>query len=507
MPFMRYATAKVIHPHVSSGQWGRVRVAGVSAKAAKGDLDTNLVVRASDIFDKKFDPEKYLLTHATIIASVDTVAPQGAKTGSVLEDGFRVDRKFSDYRVKPACDQFINNNMDCWSRPVILKSYQTFVGAHNFVEHVQIEEMSRGRIIDAVARDIGDSVYVDILIATDRKNRDLIAAIENGKMGTLSMGCTVDGTICTRCGHWAADETELCPHIKYSKGNVFFDEQGNKHRIAELCGHESIDPHGGVQFIEASWVGSPAFTGAVLRNILEPSEAVSKKAEKILSEPPAEWSRDKERKAATVGTVVRNMGSPRHGRVVLTAADDFLHGWEDRRAQDEGTGEEPKPVDQLVKDVHELVMDKVRKQVEEELKGDAVEDALTPENSTADGNTNLNKEARSDRAARLYARVYNASINAIAKSAKSDVAMVDALAGYHQQLGIGIPVHVYRAALKVGAHRKYGSLGDFRAACDRALGRKPTLAEAKTILRIGKLLSRRLASGGSDVSHQGGSEC
>jgi intein/homing endonuclease len=86
------------------------------------------------------------------------------------------------------------HNCDCWSRPVLLASYPTFVGAHNFIEHVQIEDLSKGRIIDAVARDVGDSVYVDILIATDRQHEDLITAIESGKMATLSMGCFVPGT-------------------------------------------------------------------------------------------------------------------------------------------------------------------------------------------------------------------------------------------------------------------------------------------------------------------------
>lgn len=190
MAFMKYARAAIVHPHMTGRAWSQVR----TAARAEADVSENLVQRASDIFGKPFNPNDYLLTHATIVASVDTYDPPGVKLGRVLDGGFRVNRKFANFRVKTGCDKYINNNLDCWDRDVLLKSYRTFIGGHNFVEHVQIEDQSKGRIIDAVARDIGDSVYVDILIATDRQHADLVEAIENGKMGTLSMGCFLPGT-------------------------------------------------------------------------------------------------------------------------------------------------------------------------------------------------------------------------------------------------------------------------------------------------------------------------
>lgn len=208
MPFSKYAYASVVQPHVSRAAWAKIRTAGRAAKQTK--LPENLVDRAAAMFGGPFNIQNYLLTHATIIASVDTYEPSGIKLGSVTEDGFRVNRKYADFRIKTESDKYINNNLDSWSRPVILAAYPTFIGGHNFVEHVQMEELSRGRIIDAVARDIGDSIYVDILIATDRRHTDLVRDIESGEMGELSMGCTVDNTTCTKCGHVAADETEMC---------------------------------------------------------------------------------------------------------------------------------------------------------------------------------------------------------------------------------------------------------------------------------------------------------
>lgn len=143
------------------------------------------------------------------------------------------------------------------------------VAVHN-CEHIQIPEMSKGRIIDAVARDIGDSVYIDLLVATARRHKPLVAAIVGGELSTLSMGCQVTYTQCSKCGNVAEDETQLCNCIRYAKQNTFYDDTGVQRIIAELCGHAS-EPET-VKFIEASWVANPAFTGAVLRSILTAEE-------------------------------------------------------------------------------------------------------------------------------------------------------------------------------------------------------------------------------------------
>lgn len=127
------------------------------------------------------------------------------------------------------------HNCDSWERKLLLSSFRTFVGGENYVEHLQIPEMSKGKIIDAAARDIGDSVYIDILVATHRKFKPLVASIQKGDLSTLSMGCFVGFTICSQCGNVAVDETQLCTHIKYAKGNNFIDELGKTRKIAELC--------------------------------------------------------------------------------------------------------------------------------------------------------------------------------------------------------------------------------------------------------------------------------
>lgn len=477
MAFSKYAAATVMYPHVTPVSWGNATTGRGNVRVARVKQGSeNLIERATEIVGKPFKLEDYLLTHATIVSSVDVYTPPGVKTGSVLLDGFRTNRKYADFRVRPESDKFINNNLDCWSRGVLKKAYPTFIGGHNFVEHVQVEDLSKGRIIDACARDIGESLYVDILIATSRKHRDLVAAIESGKMGTLSMGCTVDGTQCTKCGHWAADETEMCPCIKYAKGNVFFDDEGHRHRIAELCGHETLDPNGGVHFIEGSWVGTPAFTGAVLRNILSPTPNISSKAAHVLNTPPPQWTDTDQKKVARV--LARKFGPAKAGSSLVVSEEETT---------------EPSPVPPTppaasdgFKDLEDEVYKKVQDRVRERLQQDLSKDELTPEQSSST-NENLIKQGS--------ARAYQIGLDALIRTASSDPLLVNNIAAYNAQKGVKIPVDLYRAVLKVGRHDQYKTEAAFKGACQTAMGRSVTASEVGKLLRLSMMISRRWSLG------------
>lgn len=283
MGFAKYANAAVVQPSINREGWDEIRQAAVGLGPAFESR------QAAQVVLEQYDPARFLLSHCSIIASVDTEHPQGMTLGVQMFDGVQINRKYPDFFVTAGTSKYINNNNDCWERKLLLAAYKTFVGAENYVEHIQIPELSKGKIIDAAARDIGDSIYVDILVATDKKHKPLIEAISSGQLSTLSMGCHVGFTICTKCGNVAEDELQLCRHIKYQKGNWFIDAMGKRRKIAELCGHIDAEP-GSVKFIEGSWVANPAFTGAVLRNILDPATAqmadqMRKKIQVAFSEP------------------------------------------------------------------------------------------------------------------------------------------------------------------------------------------------------------------------------
>ncbi|MCX6224486.1 MAG: hypothetical protein NTV01_07000, partial [Bacteroidia bacterium] len=267
MAMYRYGAASVVQANISSDQWTN-KVYKDACKDGQCRMKTAKSVIA------KYSPDKYLLSHVTIIASVDVDLANSK------------DLK-SDYYIKPEYSNLVNNNGDAWTKGVIKNTYRTFIGGHNFLEHIQQEELSKGRIVDAALREIVigkdkegkelTTYYVDILVATDRKHDDLVRKIESKELSTLSMGTLIQFSICSRCGNRAVDETQACEHIRYQKNNMFFDENGVQRKIAELCGHESILESN--KFIEASWVKQPAFTGAVLRNFVEPSEEIMAKIE------------------------------------------------------------------------------------------------------------------------------------------------------------------------------------------------------------------------------------
>ena len=466
MPFLRYANATTVRSVLNGQGWDNVRVA-----AAKARMDRSLVDQASKILKQDFDPSKYLLSHATIVASVDAEDVPGVRLGTATVEGKQVVRKTTAYRIKPQCEQYINNNFDSWARPVLLKSYPTFIGAHNFLEHVQIEELSKGRILDAVARDIGDSVYVDILIATDRKHTELIRDIESGELNTLSMGCSIDGSTCTKCGHWAADETEFCDHVKYMKGNTFYDEKGAKHRIAELCGDESLEPTGGVAFIEGSWVKIPAFGGAVARNIITLS------------------SGDKSKTARRVQTVMST-------KAQAVPVDGFKKAARLAEFGDEGGGEEapaapvpppaPKPPLQGIQDeLKKFILDNVQKSLKEELSKTELTDALMPPGASIAPNDTVIHQASQKRAA------YIAQVGGIVRTAKTDLEVIQKISKINRSFAIFVPFSIYRTALKVGGSHRYGSLQAFLGKCSECLGRKPTMGEARTLVKLAKLITTR----------------
>jgi hypothetical protein len=204
MAFLKYAHANIVRPSITMAGWDEIR-----AKASVLGSGLAFGQRSAQVVLQKFQPDQYLLSHCTIIASVDT-EQTNSSLGGQLVDGFQIDRRYDDYLVTPETTKYINNNQDCWERKLLLASFRTFIGGENYVEHLQIPELSKGKIVDAAARDIGDSIYVDILVATDLKHRPLITAVQSGHLQTLSMGCSVQFTICTKCGNVAEDETQLC---------------------------------------------------------------------------------------------------------------------------------------------------------------------------------------------------------------------------------------------------------------------------------------------------------
>jgi len=141
------------------------------------------VARDIEVDWKKYNQSDYLFSHCSIVASVQ-----------VKDDG---------HTIIPACVELVNNNGNAWTNEVLLATFKTFIGGENYLEHLQIESLSKGKILDAVARPVeykdekgrkANIFYIDLLVATDRKHDDLVRKITAGELTTMSMGCFCSGT-------------------------------------------------------------------------------------------------------------------------------------------------------------------------------------------------------------------------------------------------------------------------------------------------------------------------
>jgi hypothetical protein len=207
------------------------------------------------------------------------------------------------------------------------------VTVHN-CEHVQIAELSKGKVIDVAYRDVSfakgtngedlTSLYVDILIATNKKHTDLVEKIKSGEYSCLSMGCLIQYSICTKCGRVAEDESQSCKDVKYFKGNYFYDDKGVKRIIAELCGSE--DNPDSCKFIDASWVRKPAFEGAIRNSEKDRllNLDVSEKIQKAVAMPGFEYMPGMYLKAASQAAkeIVRSLEAA-EGDAPAPPKDDF----------------------------------------------------------------------------------------------------------------------------------------------------------------------------------------
>jgi hypothetical protein len=129
-------------------------------------------------------------------------------------------------------------------------------------------------------------------------------------------------SICTQCGCIAEDESQSCKHIKYFKGNYFYDDNGIKRVVAELCG-STEDPES-CKFIDGSWVRKPAFEGAVLHKVLPCDFDVSEKIQKAVAMPGFEYTPGMYLKSASQSAkeIVRDLEAA-EGDAPAPPADDF----------------------------------------------------------------------------------------------------------------------------------------------------------------------------------------
>ena len=245
MSFIKFGSAVLTRPIMPVENWVSNKVASTTAKP-------NSYLDATD-----FPIDRFLFSQATIMGSVDL-----ENNGMYLKQGY---------------EPLVNMNGDCWTNKVTMATHHTYRGAYNFLNHIQIPEQSKGTVLDSVPRIVKlsnglPSVYIDILVATDRKHSSLCQDIESGQLNAMSLGSIVKFSMCSKCGKICRTGSDYCSHLLNERRGMFTDQNGKRRIIAEVCGKEDI-PDSNI-FIEASWVYEPAFYGAVKKSLVKPSTFV-----------------------------------------------------------------------------------------------------------------------------------------------------------------------------------------------------------------------------------------
>lgn len=121
-----------------------------------------------------------------------------------------------------------NNNQDAWEWEDLCLRYRTFVGAPACVNHQNTDPKKFfGLEPDAYLTHTAEGGYVECLQAYDKDKLEkaypgLVEKVRNGDITDVSMGCYVAYSICSLCGHEAAQPKDFCYHIK-SKYSGYYD--------------------------------------------------------------------------------------------------------------------------------------------------------------------------------------------------------------------------------------------------------------------------------------------
>lgn len=178
-----------------------------------------------------------------------------------------------------------NGNRDYFPRKELESSYQTLISRNIFLDHNSESSLySIGKIIDALPIDDPETgeYYIEIVGKIDRTlHPEICRKIETGELNSTSMGCSVDESICSICGHTLhSDAEDKCDHMGMNLGKEFpaevdFPEYNIKKGEMVPC----FSINRGIVFNEDSIVGVPADPTAVIKTVLSNMKnQVSKKA-------------------------------------------------------------------------------------------------------------------------------------------------------------------------------------------------------------------------------------
>jgi len=174
------------------------------------------------------------------------------------------------FRAKAIKADEPNSNGDYFSEEELLKSHKSFEGVPFFTNHDnQNVENARGKIIFAEWDPKEKAVYTIAFV--DREAFPHICrSIEEDYVTGVSMGCSVEYSICNICGNKAEKTEDYCSHIKERKGRTFSGKARNVRtgETKEFKNELVFEYNYGIKFIELSAVVDPACPSCRIEGLL-----------------------------------------------------------------------------------------------------------------------------------------------------------------------------------------------------------------------------------------------
>lgn len=182
----------------------------------------------------------------------------------------------------------VNANGDYFSREELLKdveikgekipAYKTFEGVPIYTNHKNDDiEQAKGMVVYAEWDDEENCVYCTFFV-DEEAYPDIARNIRTGVIHDVSMGCSVDYGICSKCKNKAYTEKDYCECLKKYKGKTHPD-----------TGKRIYEENYNLKFIELSCVGDGAFEACEIQEIydvdevLEAADKLEKKATEIIA--------------------------------------------------------------------------------------------------------------------------------------------------------------------------------------------------------------------------------
>lgn len=184
------------------------------------------------------------------------------------------------FRAKAIEADCPNSNGDYFSVEELLKSYKSFEGVPFFTNHDnQNIENARGKIIFAEWIPEEKACYTISFVDRDAYPH-ICRSIEEEYVSGVSMGCSVEYSVCNICGNKAEKTDDYCTHIKNRKGRKFTGRARNvvTGEVKDFKNEPVFEYNYGLKFIELSAVVDPACPTCRIQGIIPNSDYLQRVA-------------------------------------------------------------------------------------------------------------------------------------------------------------------------------------------------------------------------------------